>query len=261
MPFPSPKRPSLSRAIAATLAILGSMLLPLAAEAEDAADSPLRPGAWAAEFELDPSYRYDFGFSSGVTLSAKRHHSAQSALRFGVSVGFNESKDEGETSYERYNIYDNPSFRSNRGTTERHGENHAYALFLHLQRYHSVKDAMSIFWELGPSLRYNESDYTTEYIYPFQAYGPVEINRDSYSVVLRSAALDLSLGFEWFFKRRLSLGARVGAWGGYSWGAVSSSYETYTMDNSYYRVSQDRIDRKNVTFQTSPATVMFSAYF
>ncbi|MEK7347656.1 MAG: hypothetical protein AABZ94_02170 [Candidatus Eisenbacteria bacterium] len=261
MPFPSPKRPSFPRTLAATLAVLGSALLPLAAQAEDAADSPLRSGAWAAEFELDPSYRYDFGFTSGVTISAKRHHSARSALRFGASIAFNESEDKGEASYERYYYYSNPTFSSKRGTTERHSENHGYTLFLHLQRYHSVRDAMSIFWELGPSLRYNESDYSSEYIYPFDFFAPGEINRDSRSLVARSAALDLGLGFEWFFNRRLSLGARGGAWWGYSWGTESSSYETYTTDNSYYRVGRDRNDLKRVTFQTSPATVTFSAYF
>jgi len=262
MPYPGPKRRTLQRALVVALTLLATAILPLAARAEEDADSPLRPGAWAAEFELDPSYRYDFGFSSGATISVKRHQSARSALRFGVSAAFNESKDEGERSYERYSIYSYPAFRSNQGTIERHDEYHAYALFLHLQRTQPVREAISIFWELGPSVRYVGRENVDDYIYPFDIYSnPAETYHDERSYVRRSVALDLHVGFEWFFNRRLSLGARVGAWGGYSWGTESSATETFTSDNSSYRLRRTRSDLKGASVQTSPATVTLSAYF
>lgn len=249
---------------AIALALMASVFLPADARAEeDDADSPLRPGAWAVEFEVDPSYRYDFGFSSGVTISAKRHRSARSALRFGASVGFYEAKAEGESSYERFSVTSNPNFRSNQGDAESIDENHTYALFLHLQRYHPVVDDLSIFWEVGPSLRYNEWKRSSDRIYPYySSLGPTtETTRDTRAVVLRSAALDLSVGFEWFLKRRLSLGARTGVWAGYSWGTESDSYESTTSDNSYYSVGRERSNLERVSLQTSPATVTLSAYF
>lgn len=261
MPRDSHKRAPLPLALVIALAALAASLLPVAVGAEEAADSPLRAGAWAAEFELDPSYRYDFGIASGITISLKRHHSARSALRLGASVGFNESKGDGEKSFERYSIYSNPNFRTNQGTTEDHGESHSYALFLHLQRHHSVREALSIFWEMGPSLRYSELDISNEYIFPYLIYGPGENYRDSRSYVRRSVSVDLNLGFEWFFNRRLSLGARVGAWGGYGWGTETSNSETFTTDNSYYAISHDRRETADVSIQTSPATVTLSAYF
>lgn len=265
MPRPSRKRTPQPRALLVALialAALAAAVLPTAGRAEESAESPLRAGAWAAEFEIDPSYRYEFGFSSGVTISLKRHHSARSALRFGASVGYGESKSEGESSFERYYVFSNPNYRAGQGVNENHSESHAYGLFLHLQRHHPMREALSIFWEVGPSVRYSEWKSSTENIYPYSfEYGPGEIYQDSRSSVRRSVSLDLSLGFEWFFNRRLSLGARFGGWGGYTWGEETSTFETFTTDDSYYRLSRDRDDLEGVSVQTSPATVTLSAYF
>lgn len=259
IPFPRPS--VLAGAIA--LVLMASVFLPAVARTEEAdADSPHRPGAWAAEFEVDPSYRYVLGFSSGGTISAKRHRSARSALRFGASIGFNESKEEGEVAHERFSVASNPNFRISQGPRESIDENHGYALFLHLQRYHPVVDDLSIFWEVGPSLRYYESKSSSErqYLY-YYAAGPTEIYRTNRAVILRTAALDWSIGFEFFLKRRLSLGARAGVWAGYSWGAEYESYESFTSDNSDYSVDHAWSDLDRVSVQTGPATVTLSAYF
>ncbi|MEK7317261.1 MAG: hypothetical protein AAB011_13860 [Candidatus Eisenbacteria bacterium] len=258
-PFPRPR--VLAGAIA--LALMASVFLPAVARTEeDDADSPHRPGAWAAEFEVDPSYRYDLGFSSGVTISAKRHRSARSALRFGASISFYESKSEGESSIERFSVTSNPNLRSTQGARESIEESHGYSLFLHYQRYHPVVDDLSIFWEVGPSLRYSEYESSDDRLYPYyDPTGPTETFRHSRSVVLRTAALDWSIGFELFLKRRLSLGARAGVWAGYSWGAEYDSDEFFTSDNSYYSAYRNWSDLNRVSVQTGPATVTLSAYF
>ena len=244
-----------------TIPLLGAAV-PRPALAEEASESALRPGAWAAEFELDPSYRYALGISSGATISAKRHHSARSALRFGVGVGFDESRADEDDSYERFSIYSFPNAHSAAGNGESHDEYQSYAVFLHFLRYHPVRAAVVIFWELGPSFHYAESSSHEETLYPsLYTPDPSEWYTADRQSVRRLVALDLNLGFEWFFNRRLSLGARTGAWGGYGWGTDTIRRESVTSDNSYYYLEHQRSEKEAASLHVSPATVLFSAYF
>jgi len=262
-------RPPSSRSFALALAaavgwaaLLAYGAVPRPAMAEESSESALKPGAWAAEFELDPEYRYAFGISSGVILSAKRHFSARSALRFGAGASFDESMADGETSYVHYSPYYIPNYRSAAGIGESHSESQSYTLFLHYLRYHPEHHAVAIFWEVGPSVRYVGSDHHEEVTFAGPApTDPTEWDTSDRALVRRVVALDLNLGFEWFFNRRLSLGARVGVWGGYGWGTDTDTYETTTSDNSYYSRNLGRNEVEQVTAGMSPATVLFSAYF
>ena len=243
-------------------ALVGSGAFPRAARAEDAEGSALKPGAWAAEFEIDPKYRYDLGISTGATLSVKRHLSARSALRLGVSAGFDETKSDEERSYERYATYYVPTYVSDSATGEGHDENHAYALLLHFVRYHPVRDAVTMFWEIGPSLRYAESQSHDEFVYPgLSPTDPSETNSYDRSAVRREASLDLALGFEWFFNRRLSLGGRIGAFAAYGWGSEARVYGATVDDGSYWAREVLRSDPEGVSVHTEPAAIHLSAYF
>jgi hypothetical protein len=219
------------------------------------ADSPLRAGAWALEFELDPEYSYALGFSGAATISAKRMWTERTGLRFGATLGYVEEDSDGESvSFE--STPTNPSGVGLRAPSGEGRESHSYALFAHLRRHHPVRERLSIHWELGPSFRYQEYESWYENHY---SYGPSY----SYSREMstrRGVFLDARIGFEWLFARRLALGASYGAYGGYQWGSGTYTREARTDDGLYSYSDQDFQSLRRADFSTSRATVSFTAY-
>ena len=232
--------------------------LPGAALADDAERSPLRAGAWAVQFEVDPTYRYDLGVSSGASLSMKRHRSERTAYRMGVGARFANSEGDEDLRYRRESI-DPPSFDQS-GSGRDVYESHSYNAFAYWVRHYSVRDAVSLFWEAGPSFRFSEYREESSSLYP-SYYGPGEQDFYTRSGVRRGVTLDANVGFEWFFNRRLSLGARYGVYGGYGWGRQNSTRESYALDGSSYELSRSDERIHDVSFQTSAATVSLAAYF
>jgi len=258
MAFPSLKRPTsrstlaISLAWAATAAVL---VLPLPAIAEEDTDSPLRAGAWAAEFEIDPVLHYSLSYTSSATLAVKHHSSPGRALRLGASIGFSETEEDGVREAEQFDPY--LGFDSFAASIDGHSESHDYSLFLHLVRERTVRDRVALFLEVGPSVRYSESLYHREWIYLYSPSRSTSDTRD----VSRAAALDLNLGFEWFFVRRLSLGARYGAFADYSWGSRVESEMNEEIGGPGYIVQHTRTRPKRVDVSTNRATVTLAAYF
>ncbi|HSQ60597.1 MAG TPA: hypothetical protein VLT84_09225 [Acidobacteriota bacterium] len=226
---------------------------PPVSRAEGAAESPLRAGAWALEFELDPEYQYGFGISSAATLSAKRMLSDRSGLRFGVTFGFSDQDRDGERITNRVDPTI-PGGAMTRQPVRSASESHAYGAFVHWARHYPVREGLSIHWSLGPTFRYVENGYIEDYssVYSYTYL------RDN--VTQRGVFVDARVGFEWFFTRRLSLGARWGAYGGYQWGS-SSSFSQYQTADGLYSDSIQRfqsLDRTDI--YATRATVSFSAY-
>jgi hypothetical protein len=217
--------------------------------AEEDWTSPLRPGAWAAEFGLDV-----LGFSDAAEISVKRYSSERTAIRAGVSFYFHEAAE--DIVYE--SIEPGGSLGDtlvlSRGSNNDY-ETHEYSLFLHIMRHVKPSERVSMFIECGPSFRYGSSVRTTDSGFP-----PAQDRSGSFSID-RVVALDANLGFEWFFTRRLALGARLGAWGGYSWGVRNVSYESGQAGDPFHRLDRSRTDSQGVHLQSSRATVSFSAYF
>lgn len=226
--------------------------------AEEAERSPLRAGAWAAEFEIDPDIRYDFGFSSGATISVKRHTSERAAFRVGVGARFDNAENNKTIEDRRISIYP-PSYALT-GSGDDVRESHGYQAFLYWVRHYAPLERVSMYWEMGPAFRYSQFRYTDSNFYPAY-YGPAEEDIYSRSGVERGVTLDVNAGFEWFFTKRLSLGARYGASGGYSWGAEDSESEAFALDGSYYRLDRSFGKTHEVSAQTNGATVVMAAYF
>lgn len=251
MPRPTAALPS---RFALFLLLLGAVSCPTVAGAEEAADAPLRAGAWAAEFEFDPN----LGYTGSATLAVKRHHSPGGALRLGVNVGFIEEERDGRADQVIYDPPYYPTPTGGGGSVDRHIELHSYAAFLHLVREWPVRDRVAMFGEIGPAFRYTESHYYSEYI-----YGITDPARDSYDEVYlkRSAALDVGLGFEWFFSKRVSLGARYGAFVAYQWGAVNFERRSVQLNGPSYSEGRERSDTKGFEARTNRATITLAAYF
>ena len=222
-----------------TLAVVALVGCPGAAAAEE--DSPLRAGAWAAEFELDPRL---FGYTGSATLAVKRHGSSTQALRFGLNVGFSEEEDDGMA--EQY-LYEPPYYpipQGSEGSVVRHRESHLYAPFIHFVREWPVRDRVAIFGEFGPSFRYLESKYHSESIYGFTTQSRSTLDEVR---VERLAALDFALGFEWFFSKRISLGARYGAYFAYRWGSDAVERLSVQVGGPSYLRESDQSDLKGST--------------
>jgi hypothetical protein len=258
MAFPSLKRSTprwllaTSFAWAATAVLL---TLPVAAFAEEDPDSPLRAGAWAAEFEVNPLF--DFG-SGSATLALKHHSSPGHALRLGVNASFRESKGDGTGEDVRFDPPYYPVTTAQTTTTSQHDEVHTYIAFLHVVREWPVRDRVALFVESGPSFRFLE---TTQNRDDFYTGTPAYHSTYDTDFVQRAIAVDLNLGFEWLFSKRLSLGARYGAFADYSWGSQVSIYLEDASDGSYYRLERERTKPKGVDVNTKRATVTLAAYF
>lgn len=235
------------------LALAG--LRPEHAAAEESAPSPLKAGAWAIEFELDPEYQYGLGLGGAATVSAKRMWTDRTGLRFGASIGYSEEEYEGD----RVDFVVNPSYPGGIGgryPDEGGREAHDYAIFAHLRRHHPVRERVSIYWEVGPSFRYQEYDSWSEDVW---FYGP-EFASYREMATRRGVYLDARIGFEWNFSGRLALGASYGAYGGYQWGKGSYSRAYRTDDGLYSSSSQDFREMRRADFSTSRVSVSFTAY-
>jgi hypothetical protein len=253
--LPTLRRPGYALLLGAFL--LPALPFPARALADEAPPEALHRGAWALEFEIDPSYSYGVAFYGSATLSAMRFSSERSAWRFGVSFDFRETKDDGETSRFAYPYYTQSDTLDASGSLESHDESHSYALFFHFVRAHPVAGNLVMTVEAGPSLRYSESDFSYENLYP---YAPPIMSRYAGSSVTRGAALDANVGVQWLFSKRLALGARIGAFGVYRWGERSVEDEDYRIDGSEYYKRVSRADTKLVEISTTRATLFLTAF-
>lgn len=243
--------------LAPVLAALTLGLLPAPCGAAEGDEAPLRAGAWALEFEIDPDLSYGFTYSAGATLAVKRHCSPGSAIRFGVAAGFVDEEGDGR----RAEIHEPPIgggliFAS--VPTERHLESHNYAAFVHLVRERKVSGEIGTFLEAGPSFQYQELNQASLWAYglPSTAYS---YQQDAW--IQRSVALDAKLGFEWFFSKRLSLGARYGLTAAYTWGAKGSTYDNYDVAGTFRNFSSDQIETHGTRVNTLRATLALATYF
>ncbi|HEU4724588.1 MAG TPA: hypothetical protein VFU59_04725, partial [Candidatus Eisenbacteria bacterium] len=180
------------------------------------------------------------------------------AFRFGLNVGFNEDKQDG---VEGQAILDPPYYPTptmNESDIDGHQEAHTYAVFVHLIHEFPVRDRVAIFGEIGPAFRYSRSKYLSEYVYGYSS--PVFVWSDERRIE-RTAAMDLALGFEWFVSKRISLGARYGAFAGYKWGGLNYDRGSNRVDGTGYQREYDNRDTKGVVSGTSRATVTLAAYF
>lgn len=258
MPCFDRRDPALAFALALSLIVSSGGAAPASARAEGSTESPPKAGTWAAEFEIDPTFRYNIGYYGSATLAVKRHSSPNQALRLGVNFGFSEDERDGSQGSYVYDPINYPVPLDGVGTVTRHSESHTYAPFLHLIREWPVRDQVAMFGELGPSFRYSESNNHDEAIF---GYSSPSRYTSEYEQVERAVAVDVALGFEWFFASRLSLGARYGGFCSYSWGSRSSTNMTMDLNGPAFSRSIEYLKTKGVEFGTNRATITLAAYF
>ena len=157
----------------------------LPAQAQQSADADaapgLVPGAWAMQFQVNSDFT--LGSFQGSLFSAKRHYSAQGALRFGLSVDVAAEDREGDS-------------RRPGSSADRYGG----SVLFQILRYPAVNGDIRPFFGIGPRLSYTRS--TTE----------TGDDRVLQSSTGRSfgAGLEGVVGVEWFFRPNLSLSGEYG---------------------------------------------------
>lgn len=233
------------------LACLGLTLLSAAALADDGegqeASLPLRSGIWAAQFEVLPQYSGSSFGAGGYTISLKRHFTERSALRATIGVTFDERSEEGD---HVVTVFDSTATAN----TDRYEKYSGYVVSFQFQRFAAIKDRVGIFWAVGPMVHWNVSEYGGR-----DAFPAVAQNYSQYRADIWAVGVAASIGFEWFFISRVSLGSRVGVEGSYGW--LESTRQYYYAAPGVEQLDRTETDGHVSEVRTTAFVLALSAYF
>jgi hypothetical protein len=236
------------------LTIVSAILPPRAAAQEVDTERPkhaLRPGAWAMDLQFQPNL---FSSSGSAGISLRGHLSTRSAVRFGFLASISHSRSEGTRLEDRSFPFDTIYTRVDIGNDY---DTRDVALFLHYVRYVVLKDRFGMTVGIGPSVRWRseESSYVDNYPAPRGSY------RSSGDRNVWGYGPEVSVGFEYFFYRWLSLGGRYGVLAQWSESDVTQRYDFYNPNDGYWDRRLDETHNEAFTVQTTPALFTLTAYF
>jgi hypothetical protein len=163
--------------------LLGGWLAnPETCASQETRNNPLEGGSWAFQFGIGENFTLsDF---SGTVISLKRHHSARSAFRAGLSTHY--------SSYARET--DDPGSDP---PSERDEDRLIFELDLQYLRYSNTNGGLSPFWGVGPLIGFaSHSD-------KYSSGSGVDSRQWSFGVLG-------SLGVEWFPVRFIGFHAEYG---------------------------------------------------
>ena len=222
-----------------------------------AATNSLREGKWGLEFQVQAPL-FSSGYTGAAGIGAIRHFSDRSAVRFGVMVGINSQDTEGirnqDTAFPDTTVHADvqiPSYSDHRDVSA----------FIHLTHYVAVGTRLGMLLEGGPSARWISDEYgrTEAYLGPYGTYF-YAADQDSWSY-----GGDLQLGFQWFFRSRLSLAGRYGITAQRTESKGTNQFDYYSGDDVYGGSIHDRrfddFHSNGFTVQTTPAVISLIAYF
>jgi len=234
-------------------ALAGALIafLPALAHAEGTFESPLRPGVWALQFEIDPDYSYGVGYTGSTTLWAKRHLSKRDALRLGVGWLHKEVDEDGDAWATGLYSASNPA------VLDAGSDGDGYTVDLQWVHHWPVGDRFAALLGAGPGFTYYHREYWDQETYPASNY------RYTYgrSTTTRGVGLHAILGFEWFFASRLSLAGHAGGNAAYEWGDDQTHFGRVADLNPYYSYGEaNRVDIRGVQFDSRRVVLMLSLY-
>jgi hypothetical protein len=182
-------RLKLSSVCTGILVVLAMFLTAPVARAANG-DTPLGPGVWSVELGLSIDDSFDQG-----TISLKRHMSEKTAFRIGVGAQFNEIDAEGD-------LLDTTPPSS--GDAAQYVSSGVYSAFLHYVRYGMVSDRVATLFSLGPVYQTFRSTQRQSFDVGTPSFQEFENAQEQ-----ELYGLEIGLGVEWFFTRRLSLGGEA----------------------------------------------------
>jgi hypothetical protein len=187
------------------------------------------------------------GYTSPFTTNGiylKTHFSDRGALRIGTDFYLSESS--GDTP-------EDPSQQT------RDYKSHSYTVSAEIQEYVDPKGPVTVFLGFGPY--WKRGDFRDVYSRQstnsgFTYYNYSEFETRSWTVGGSAAA-----GFEWFFKRKLSVLGRVGASFGFGKQRDGHHFRTTDQFGTVLEDRRDRVDSNTATATSSSAALGFGLYF
>jgi hypothetical protein len=177
-----------SRNIRVAATALG-LLLVFGAPRDAAADTALGESNWSLEIGTDLS-----AGSDDASIAIRRHMGAGSAWRFGIGVSADKRSGDG--------------VRTETGQPDEAGERFddysSYSFTVQWMRFGSIRDNLTAVFAIGPVFERSNSSYSENYDIGTPGYSGYE-----YGDSRTEFGVDLGLGMEWFFTRRLSLGGQA----------------------------------------------------
>ena len=235
-----------------TLGLLFTSCLVVAQDAAASTTNSLERGAWALEFQVQPSF---LGYSStGFGIAAKHHLADRTAVRLGLTAAINSSDIEGTRRVDRFFPYDSINV-----TTDLNGLSdwRDISLFLHLARYVGIGSRMAFTLEAGPMARWTSEEYGSTETYP----DPRGVYSTANDRNVWNYGIDAQAGMEWFFRRRLSLAARYGLSASRFESRETHRYDFYNPNDGYSDRRFDEIHVDGFNIQTSSTALSLIAYW
>jgi hypothetical protein len=212
----------------------------MGADEEDPLPSALHPRARALEFEPRIS------FSPSATISAKYHLTGSTAVRLGFVFDFENQGTSGEDREYRDSLVET-------GGTHQDLNHHRVTAFLHMLRYGSLGHRFGVFGFAGPTALRDRHSEQSEFQSTGYGYGRHD------ETLTWGVGLDAGAGFEWFFSRRLSLGARYGIT--YLYTEFKTVLEAHEGSVSFPQVQIRESRGHEFDLVSTPAVLLLSGYF
>lgn len=191
---------------AVTIALTLSVLA-LHNGASVAGENPLKAGAKALLFQA--VYDMQLTSFSGSTISMKHHFSSSKAARLGLSVSTAAGTEELEDDYGEGQIV--RDYKRGSGSI---GLTSEYLWYI------DPGSQLTLFWGIGPSVRYSWNDIENR----GEITGQGEIESNSKTKSLGAVA---SMGIEWFPHQRIGILAQYSTSYTYNWYSYDRKYLTY----------------------------------
>jgi hypothetical protein len=201
-----------------------------------AQDTALETSSWS--LELGSNLGFDDDFTT--TIAIRRHLSPSSALRIGLGGTFSRSEGDGTQTA-------TPSPTSD---TDRLQEFYFYQASLQWIHYATVSDGVAAQFGLGPVM-----EVTKSYSRSSQQIGLPGFSESEFRSSSTLYGLAFSLGVEWFFTRRLSLGARA------SLQAMTGTRDEVNNYRTAASRTESEIEMDATSVRTQASHIFLTGYF
>jgi hypothetical protein len=215
----------------------------------------LMRGSWSLQFRIEKDFT--LGSFEGALISAKRHLSSNTAVRFGI--GLNGSFENNEL-YDYRENFDSSGMEIIEYNRDGNTEHLDLSFVSQLLFYTNIKSEVNFYFGVGPKIIYSRS--TNEYDYDRKLEEPsIRGKYDEYNSYSRSWGFGLlgSWGVEWFATRKISFICEYGA--GMEYQSRISNYQSNgSYDDRQTNRKSDR-DSKLLRFYSSRVNFGLSVYF
>ena len=217
-----------------TSALLGLCLISAAPRAAGA-DTALGTSAWSLEIGTN------VGSGANDGSFAIRHHSgASTAFRFAVEVNLNESDGDGTITTTGSPDIDADLYSSSSGTD----------FSVQWMHFTPIRDNVTATFAVGPVVEVQRQVFRIGF-----GLGTASFSGGEGRLTSTTYGVDLGLGMEWFFNRRLSLGGQTGL------RATTGSGKQVIINRSATSITEQTIDTDDTRIDIGTARLNFTAYF